>query len=44
MTILQPWEGYGVEKATWQPFCASVLLEVRLNSALVDYLSHKNLG
>ena len=38
------WEGFGVEEATWEPFSAFVLPEGRLNSVLVDYLSHNNLG
>ena len=42
--ILTLWEGFGVEEATWQPFCAFVLSEGRLNSVLVDYLSQNNLG
>ena len=37
-------EGFGVEEATWEPFSAFVLHEGRLNSVLVDYLSHNNLG
>ena len=36
------WEGSGVKKATWEPFSAFVLLEGRLNSVLVDYLSQNN--
>ena len=31
-------------EATWEPFSAFVLPEGRLNSVLVDYLSHNNLG
>ena len=42
--FLTLWEGFGVEEATWEPFSAFVLLEGRLNSVLVDYLSHNNLG
>ena len=38
------WEGFGVEEATWEPFCAFVLPEGCLNSVLVDYLSQNNLG
>ena len=37
-------EGFGVEEATWEPFSAFVLPEGRLNSVLVDYLSHNNPG
>ena len=36
-------EGFGVEKAAWEPFSAFVLPEGRLNSLLVDSLSHNNL-
>ena len=42
--FLTLWEGFGVEEATWEPFCAFVLPEGRLNSVLVDYLSPNNLG
>ena len=42
--FLTPWEGFGVEEATWEPFSAFVLPEGRLNSVLVDYLSQNNLG
>ena len=42
--FLTPWEGFGVEEATWEPFSAFVLPEGRLNSVLVDYLSRNNLG
>ena len=38
------WEGFGVKEATWEPFCAFVLPEGRLNSVLDDYLSQNNLG
>ena len=38
------WEGFRVEEATWEPFPAFVLLEGRLNSVPVDYLSHNNPG
>ena len=31
-----PWEGFGVEEATWDPFSAFVSPEGRLNSVLVD--------
>ena len=41
--FLTLWEGFGVEKATWEPFSAFVLPEGRLNSVLVDYLSQNNL-
>ena len=34
--FLTLWEGFGVEKATWEPFSAFVLPEGRLNSVLVD--------
>ena len=34
----------GVEKATWEPFSAFVLLEGRVNSVLADYLSQKMQG
>ena len=37
-------EGFGLEEATWEPFCAFVLPEGRLNSVLVDYVSQNNLG
>ena len=30
--FLTLWEGFGVEKATWEPFSAFVLPEGRLNS------------
>ena len=42
--FLTLWEGFGVEKATWEPFFAFLLPEGRLNSVLVDYLSQNNLG
>ena len=42
--FLTLWEGFGVEEATWEPFSAFVLPEVRLNSVLVDYLSQNKLG
>ena len=42
--LLTLWEGLGVGEATWEPFCALVLPEGRLNSVLVDYFSHNNLG
>ena len=42
--FLTLWEGFGVEEATWEPFCAFVLPEGRLHSVLVDYLSENNLG
>ena len=42
--FLNLWEEFGVEEATWEPFSAFVLLEGRLNSVLVDYLSQNNLG
>ena len=42
--FLTLWEGFGVKEATWEPFSAFVLPEGRLNSVLVDYLSHNNLG
>ena len=38
------WEGFAFEEGTWEPFSAFVLLEGRLNSVLVDYLSQNNLG
>ena len=37
-------EGFGIEKAPWEPFSAFVLPEGRLHSVLVDYLSQNNLG
>ena len=42
--LLNLLEGFAVEEATWEPFSAFVLAEGRLNSVLVDYLSHNNLG
>ena len=42
--FLTLWKGFGVEEATWEPFCAFVLPEGRLYSVLVDYLSQNNLG
>ena len=33
-----------MEEATWEPFSAFVLLEGRLKSVPVDYLSQNNLG
>ena len=42
--FLTLWEGFGVRKATWEPFSAFLLPERRLNSVLVDYLSQNNLG
>ena len=33
-----------MEEATLEPFSAFVLPEGHLNSVLVDYLSHNNLG
>ena len=44
--FLTLWEGFRVEKATWEPFSFSAFLlpEGRLNSVLVDYLFQKNLG
>ena len=42
--FLTLWEGFAVEKATWEPFSVFVLPEARLNSVLVDYLSENNLG
>ena len=42
--FLTLWERFGVEEATWEPFCPFVLPEGCPNSVLVDYLSQKNLG
>ena len=33
-----------MEKATWEPFSAFMLVERRLNSVLVYYMSENNLG
>ena len=38
------WEGFRVAESTWGHFSAFVLPEGSLNSVLVDYLSHNNLG
>ena len=42
--FLTLWEGFGIEEATWEPFSAFVLPEVRLVCVLVDYLFQNNLG
>ena len=42
--FLTLWEGCGVGEATSEPFSAFLLLEGRLNSVLVHYLSQTNLG
>ena len=38
------WEGFGMQRATWDPFPAVVLPEGRLHSVLVAYSSEYNLG
>ena len=42
--FLTLWERFGVEEATWEPFCPVLLPEGPLNSVLEDYLSQNILG
>ena len=42
--FLTVWEGFGVEEATFEPFCAFVLPKGCPKSVEVDYMSPNNLG
>ena len=37
-------QGYGVDEATWESCSAFLLLDGRLNSVVVEYLSQNSLG
>ena len=42
--FLTLWEENGVDEATWESCLAFLLPDGRLNSVVVEYLSHNNLG